>query len=98
YVFTKAKSTTCFLGLLWGAATACTSPAPAPYVAPSGGGARCGRSADCPAGTYCDLAECVQACSAVTPCAGGLACSARGRCLAAEASTDRDPPPPLRNE
>jgi hypothetical protein len=47
-------------------------------------------SADCPAGEHCDLEECVQDCSTKNPCAAGLACSPRGRCLQPNAP-DSDP-------
>jgi hypothetical protein len=38
-------------------------------------------SADCPAGTHCDLGECVQACNIARPCESNQFCSARARCV-----------------
>src|SRR5882672_8207206 len=52
----------------------------------------CVISADCPAGEHCDLGECVQDCSTVDPCTGGLVCTARARCAKPDES-DQDPPP-----
>src|SRR5262249_55375355 len=34
-------------------------------------------SADCPAGTHCDLGECLQDCNTDQPCSGAQSCSAR---------------------
>jgi hypothetical protein len=44
----------------------------------------CVVSADCPAGTHCDLGECVQSCNTEQPCDSSMACSARARCLPPE--------------
>jgi hypothetical protein len=52
---------------------------------------QCVLSADCSAGTHCDLGECVQRCSRHNACATGLTCSDRGRCLEPGA-LDSDPP------
>jgi hypothetical protein len=52
----------------------------------------CVISADCPAGQYCDLEECVQQCSTATPCSGDLTCDPRGRCIP-PGTTDQDPTP-----
>ena len=56
------------------------------------GAALCILSADCPAGTHCDLGECVQQCHAEEPCVDGATCSERGRCLR-DAAGDVDPAP-----
>ncbi len=53
--------------------------------------AECVISADCPAGSHCDLGECVQACHDENPCEGDAVCSARGRCIE-EGEEDVDPP------
>lgn len=55
-------------------------------------GSACILSVDCGEGTYCDLGACVQNCSSQAPCAKGLVCSARGRCLPPTA-VDADPAP-----
>lgn len=60
---------------------------------PSGPGGACILSVDCGEGTHCDLGACVQNCSSQAPCAKGLVCSARGRCLPPTA-VDADPAPP----
>ena len=52
----------------------------------------CVISADCPAGSHCDLGECVQECNAEVSCSGKLSCSPRARCLPASAP-DADPEP-----
>jgi len=65
-----------------------------PGAAAMRGGPPCMFSADCPAGEHCDLAECVEDCSATRPCGAGNDCSPRGRCLA-PGSTDVEPPPLL---
>lgn len=45
--------------------------------------------ADCPAGSYCDLDECRQACSVERPCPDGEACNRRGLCeVAGEAPAE----------
>jgi hypothetical protein len=49
-------------------------------------------SADCPAGTHCDLGECVQDCSTEKSCSAGLQCSVRARCIKPD-SEDSDPAP-----
>lgn len=49
-------------------------------------------SADCPAGTHCDLGECIQDCNAENACSKGLACSIRARCIEPDAQ-DEDAPP-----
>jgi hypothetical protein len=59
---------------------------------PATGNSACVISADCPDGQHCDLGECIQSCSTEQPCSGELVCSARGRCLQAEAP-DADPAP-----
>lgn len=64
---------------------------------PTQGGGACILSADCDVGTYCDLGECVQACSSQEPCASGLYCSLRGRCLA-DGEEDRDPSPVMESQ
>jgi hypothetical protein len=69
-------------------------PPPAPSVDPSPRVAThpsCTLSADCPAGTHCDLGECIQACSLDNRCKSSETCSPRGRCLGA-AVKDEDPP------
>lgn len=66
-------------------------PPPEPYAAPSGGAPTCELSADCPAGTHCDLGECIQTCNIVDPCSGELVCIARGRCADAP-DAPADPP------
>src|SRR6188768_3262941 len=55
-------------------------------------GTLCVLSADCPAGTHCDLGECVQECNQQHPCAEGKTCSARARCLS-NGEPDKDPLP-----
>ncbi len=57
----------------------------------------CVFSADCPAGQYCDLGECVQDCNTDSACAPGLSCSPRGRC-AAPGAPEEDPPPVTRRQ
>ena len=52
----------------------------------------CVLSADCPAGTHCDLGECVQECNEQTPCPEAETCSTRARCLA-DSEPDQDPVP-----
>ena len=70
---------------------------PPPYTPPAGGAPRCELSADCPAGTHCDLGECIQDCSTATACKDdNLACTPRGRCVGS-LSLDHDLPPPTRN-
>jgi len=69
---------------------AATEP-PAPYVPAASGAPECELSADCPAGTHCDLGECIQRCNIVDPCTGELTCTPRGRCD--EDSVDEDPAP-----
>ncbi len=54
--------------------------------------AACIISADCPAGTHCDLGQCIQTCNTVDPCTGENTCSPRGRCIGAE-EKDSDPEP-----
>jgi hypothetical protein len=49
-------------------------------------------SADCPAGTHCDLGECIQDCNTDAPCSESLACSVRARCIEPDGE-DRDPLP-----
>ncbi|MFZ5895578.1 MAG: hypothetical protein ACOY0T_31260 [Myxococcota bacterium] len=61
-------------------------------TAPRSNDAGCIISADCVQGTHCDLGECVQDCNEQIPCAKGLVCSPRGRCLPS-ATADADPPP-----
>ena len=51
----------------------------------------CVISADCPAGTHCDLGECLQRCSRQNACKSGRTCSPRGRCQG-PGSGDVDPP------
>ncbi len=65
---------------------------PKPYLAPEGGALPCELSADCPAGTYCDLEECFQACHVRSPCPGELRCNARGQCVT-DISVAPDTPP-----
>src|SRR5882724_3793600 len=52
----------------------------------------CVISADCPAGTHCDLGECIQDCNVDNACGSGNECSARARCLA-PSGVDHDPTP-----
>lgn len=52
----------------------------------------CVISADCPAGSHCDLGECIQECNAEVSCSGELSCSPRARCLAPN-EKDEDPIP-----
>lgn len=59
---------------------------------PTTSDAACIISADCPGGTHCDLGECIQGCNSEVRCSSGLTCSARGRCIEADAP-DQDPPP-----
>ncbi|MEI8258192.1 MAG: hypothetical protein WCJ30_21145, partial [Deltaproteobacteria bacterium] len=59
------------------------------------GATRCLVSADCPSGTHCDLAQCVQDCSTGTACSSGTTCSARARCLARGVLDQDTPPTPL---
>ena len=49
-------------------------------------------SADCPAGTHCDLGQCLQDCNSKDACSKGLACSVRARCIEPDAQ-DEDPAP-----
>ena len=66
-------------------AVACSSPAIAPVApAPLPDGPTCTFSSSCPAGQFCDLKQCTQACNTETPCAAGQVCTARGRCAASE--------------
>lgn len=70
---------------------ACSSevaPAPPPVSIQ----AACILSADCPAGTHCDLGECIQECNDRDPCSGERTCSPRARCLP-EGTPDVDPVP-----
>jgi hypothetical protein len=60
------------------------------------GASLCVFSADCPAGTHCDLGECLADCAGASHCPAPLVCSPRGRCLSAGAA-DEDPPPVTRN-
>jgi hypothetical protein len=69
-----------------------TSSIPAEPPKPDESTDACIISADCPAGTHCDLGECAQECSSKHPCAKGLACSVRARCVKPE-ELDADPPP-----
>lgn len=55
-------------------------------------GTLCVWSADCAAGRYCDLGECIADCSDQKPCASPATCSSRGRCVS-PGQTDQDPPP-----
>jgi len=67
--------------------------APVTDYAPQSTSARtCLISADCGAGSHCDLYECVSGCNARKPCESGQVCSARGRCLL-PARLDADPEP-----
>lgn len=54
------------------------------------GASACLASADCGAGLYCDLGECIADCDASRPCTNGATCSPRGRC----GSDDETPPKP----
>ncbi len=67
--------------------------APSGPPGPADGKPACLLSADCPAGSHCDLGQCVQACSAEQVCQAGAICSPRARCLA-PGEPDVDPPPP----
>ena len=70
---------------------------PAPYTPPPGGAPRCELSADCPAGTHCDLGECIQDCSTANACSNdNAACTPRGRCVT-DLKFDHDPPPATSN-
>jgi hypothetical protein len=62
-------------------------------TSPRSDDAGCIISADCAEGAHCDLGECVQDCNELVPCAKGLVCSARGRCLSST-GVDADPLPP----
>jgi hypothetical protein len=65
---------------------------PEPYLLPEGGAPPCELSADCPAGTYCDLGQCFQVCNTEESCPPELFCNARGRCVATyDAPTDPAP-------
>ena len=57
----------------------------------------CVLNADCPAGQYCDLAECIQDCNVEVPCELGSKCSLRGRCLGPEAP-DVEPTPNTKSQ
>src|SRR6478609_7933434 len=59
---------------------------------PAKGGDACIISADCPAGTHCDLGECVQECNRQAACKNGRSCSLRARCIKSD-ETDTDPGP-----
>ncbi len=59
---------------------------------PAQGGDACIISADCPAGTHCDLGECVQECNSQAACKNGRSCSLRARCIKSD-ETDVDPGP-----
>jgi hypothetical protein len=65
---------------------------PAEPPTPSKGRDACIISADCPAGTHCDLGECVQECNSKQPCNKGLSCSVRARCIKPDVE-DHDPEP-----
>ncbi|HMR08619.1 MAG TPA: hypothetical protein PKA88_22715, partial [Polyangiaceae bacterium] len=52
----------------------------------------CVISADCPAGTHCDLGECVQQCNTEQSCGASTSCSPRARCLG-PSQPDQDPEP-----
>jgi hypothetical protein len=70
---------------------------PSPYTPPPGGAPRCELSADCPAGTHCDLGECIQDCSTANACSNdNAACTPRGRCVT-DLKFDHDPPPSATN-
>src|SRR5690348_11846909 len=74
-----------------------SSNPPAPYTPPAGGAPRCELSADCPAGTHCDLGECIQDCSTANACShDDQACTARGRCVT-NLKFDHDLPPATSN-
>jgi hypothetical protein len=49
-------------------------------------------NADCTSDTFCRLGRCVSECSAETPCAAGLSCSARGKCTDKADYIDANPP------
>lgn len=55
---------------------------PPPYAGSLETAPECELSADCPAGTYCDLGQCFQQCNTIDPCAAGSTCLNRGRCAA----------------
>lgn len=59
---------------------------------PSSGAPPCVISADCPAGQFCDLGECIQECNTQQVCGDGFLCSPRGRCLKSQ-SEPTDPVP-----
>lgn len=75
-----------------GSSDGASSPPPPPNDAHPA----CVISADCPAGTYCDLGECTQSCNTVDPCTGELSCSPRGRC-GPTGAPDADPKPPAQH-
>ncbi len=81
------------LGLAGCSSTPNANPPP---PGPSDAHPACVISADCPTGTHCDLAECIQSCSTVDPCTGELSCSPRGRC-APSGAPDADPKPPAQH-
>jgi hypothetical protein len=54
----------------------------------------CVLNADCPAGQYCDLGECLQECNVEAPCSEGGNCSLRGRCLPPEEPEVQPEPEP----
>jgi hypothetical protein len=58
-----------------------------------GMGNRCALSADCPAGTFCDLGECIQQCNTRDPCTGQFTCTPRGRCADPDAGVATNDPP-----
>jgi len=65
---------------------------PGANVAAANSAPLCVISADCPAGTHCDLGQCAQDCNEANACSDGNACSARARCLAGN-DADKDPTP-----
>lgn len=81
-------------------ATACDTKSsssgspPPPYSGSLAQTPECELAADCPAGLYCDLGRCYQACNTVDPCTGELVCIPRGRCAeSSSAPADPDPAP-----
>src|SRR5262249_27227849 len=57
---------------------------PSPPPQPTSAKPACVISADCPAGTHCDLEQCIQDCNTAVACSdAATACSSRGRCMPA---------------
>ena len=73
---------------------------PDPYLLPAEGPPACELSADCPAGTHCDLGQCYQSCNTAVACElADVECSNRGRCQTGDpGDNDVEPPPATDND